>query len=100
MAPTQITIDGVEYQLEPEPARASLGDGPAMLWGFPVNVMRDGERVSRKTCFVGRLSVQARDPLAPDAPYDVLEPILHTLAYEKIAERIAAEAFENEIIYA
>lgn len=97
---SMVTVDGVDYELEAEPARASLSDGPAMMWGFPVNVRRDGELVSRKTCFVGRLSVQARDPEAPDAPYDVLEPILHDLAFEKILARIEAKEFDSEILFA
>ena len=53
--------DGTSYGLVPEGVRTSLSDGPAMLWGFQVKVM-DGERVvCVKTCFVGRVSVQARN---------------------------------------
>lgn len=93
-------VDGVEYQLEAEPVRASLSDGPSMLWGFPVNVRRGGELVSRKTCFVGRISVAARDPQAPDAPFDVLEPILHDLAFARVKARIEKSEFDNEIVFA
>ncbi len=95
-----VTVDGVEYELEAEEIRASLSDGPAMLWGFPVNVRRDGEVVSRKTCFVGRISVAARDREAPDAPYDVLEPILHELAFARVTARIEKNEFDNEIVFA
>ncbi len=96
-----VNVDGVDYELDAEPARTSLiGEGAPMLWGFPVNVRRDGEVVSRKTCFVGRISVAARNPEAPDAPYDVLEPVLHELAFERIVKRIEAQEFENEIVFA
>lgn len=97
---TTVTVEGVDYELEAEPVRASLSDGPTMLWGFPVNVRRGGEVVSRKTCFVGRISVAARDPQAPDAPFDVLEPILHELAFARVKARIEKHELDNEIVFA
>jgi hypothetical protein len=96
----RVEVEGVAYELDPQPLRTSLGDGPAMLWGFEVNVLRDGRRVGVKTCFVGRVTVQARDPAAPDAPIDVLAPVLHDLAFEKIVQRLREGEPGDEIVFA
>lgn len=91
---------GTAYRIAPEGVRASLSDGPAMLWGFQVKVF-DGETlVCIKTCFVGRVSVQVRNPDAPDAPGDILIPILHELAFEKVAAAIREGNLEDEIVFA
>jgi hypothetical protein len=71
-----------------------------MLWGFQVRILRDGEEVGIKTCFVGRVSVQVRNPDALEAPIDVLAPILHELAFEKIVERLREGEPGDEIVFA
>ena len=93
-------VDGRSYELAPQPLRASLSDAPSMLWGFQVHVLRDGELVGVKTCFVGRVSVQVRTPAALDAPIDVLAPVLHELAAAKIRDRLAAGEEGDEIVFA
>lgn len=95
-----IEVDGVTYTLVPEPMRTSLSDGPTMLWGFPVRILRDGEPVGTKTCFVGRISVAARDPQAPDAPAERLVPILHELAFARIRSRLEKGEAGDEIVFA
>ncbi len=95
-----IDVDGVAYELVAEPVRTSLSDGPPMLWGFPVNVLRDGETVSRKTCFVGRVSVQSRNPAALDAPSDVLIPVVYELAFERVRARVEKGELDDEIVFA
>jgi hypothetical protein len=84
----------------PDAVRTSLSDDAPMLWGFQVRVYRGEELVCVKTCFVGRVSVHARDPGAPDAPSDRLAPVLHELALEKIRPAIEAGALEDEIVFA
>jgi hypothetical protein len=49
---------------------------------------------------VGRVSVQVRNPDAPDAPGDILIPILHELACEKVAAAIREGNLEDEIVFA
>jgi hypothetical protein len=100
MTQRRVEVEGVAYELDPQPVRTSLGDGPAMLWGFEVRVLRDGREVGRKTCFVGRVSVQFRDAEAPDAPIDRLLPVLHELAFTKIEERLRAGEPGDEILFA
>ena len=100
MNETVIEADGVAYTLQAEAVRTSLGDGPPMLWGFPVRVLREGALVSTKTCFVGRVSVAARDPGAPDAPSDRLIPVLYALAFERVRARIEKGEFGDEIVFA
>jgi len=96
----RVEVEGEVYELDPQPLRTSLSEGPAMLWGFQVRILRDGEEVGIKTCFVGRVSVQVRNPDAPEAPIDVLAPILHELAFEKIVERLREGEPGDEIVFA
>jgi hypothetical protein len=84
----------------PEGVRASLSDGPAMLWGFQVRVTDGDTLVCIKTCFVGRVSVQVRRPDALDAPAEILIPVLHELALEKVAEAIRAGDLDDELVFA
>jgi hypothetical protein len=88
------------YELDPQPIRTSLTEGPPMLWGFQVRVLRDGEQVGIATCFVGRVSVQLRDEAALEGPIEGLVPVLHELAFEKIEERLRAGEPADEIIFA
>ncbi|HWH13433.1 MAG TPA: hypothetical protein VNT51_01710 [Miltoncostaeaceae bacterium] len=97
---TVMEVDGVRYQLVAEPVRSSLSDSAAMLWGFPVRILRDGERIATKTCFVGRISVAALDPQAPDAPAERLVPVLHELAFARIRNRLEKGELGDEIVFA
>lgn len=100
MTQHELEVEGRIFQLEPQPIRTSLTDGPAMLWGFQVKVLSGGEEISIKTCFVGRVSVQFRDASAPDGPIEALLPVLHQLAYEKIEARLREGELEDEILFA
>jgi hypothetical protein len=71
-----------------------------MLWGFQVHVLREGELLGVKTCFVGRVGVQARAPEALEGPIDALLPVLHELALEKVRERLARGETGDEILFA
>ena len=95
-----VEVDGVSYELEAQGIRTSLTDGPAMLWGFQVHVLRDGELAGIKTCFVGRVSVQSRAPEVLDAPLEVMLPVLHELAFARVREQIAESGPEDELVFA
>lgn len=100
MTQRRLELDGRAYELDPQPVRTSLTDGPAMLWGFEVRVLSDGEELGVKTCFVGRVSVQFRDAAAPDGPMEALLPVLHELAFEKIEGRLREGEPGDEILFA
>jgi hypothetical protein len=95
-----VEVEGTTYTLVPQPLRTSLSDSPAALWGFQVHVLRDGELVGIKTCFVGRVRVHTKDPAAADGPVAALMPILHDVAVGKIRERIEQGATGDEILFA
>jgi hypothetical protein len=97
----RVEVEGKTYVLVPREIRASLSDGPTMLWGFQVQVLdEDDQELGIKTCFVGRVSVQFRNAAAPDAPIDVLAPVLHELAFEKVEARLAEGEAGDEILFA
>jgi hypothetical protein len=100
MSNRQVEVEDTVYELDPQPVRTSLTDGPTMLWGFQVRVLRDGEQLGIKTCFVGRVSVQFRDAQALDGPIEGLLPVLHELAFAKVEERLRAGEPGDEIIFA
>ncbi len=101
MTQRRVEVEGTSYTLVPREVRTSLTDGPPMLWGFQVQVLDEEEReLGIKTCFVGRVSVQFRNPDAPDGPIDVLAPILHELAFAKIEARLAEGEPGDEILFA
>jgi len=100
MSHRRVEVEDAVYELDPQPVRTSLTDGPTMLWGFQVRVLRDGQEVAIKTCFVGRVSVQFRDAAALDGPIEDLLPVLHELAFEKVEERLRAGEPGDEIIFA
>ncbi|MCX6409617.1 MAG: hypothetical protein NT143_04130, partial [Actinobacteria bacterium] len=58
----EVEIEGAAYVLRAEPPRTSLTDDAHTLWGFNIEVMKGGAPVCIKTCFVGRVSMQARHP--------------------------------------
>ncbi len=96
----RVTADGVDYVLVPQPIRTSLTDDPAAMWGFQVHVMRDDELVGIKTCFVGRIRVHTIAPHVVDGPTSDLAPIVYGVALDKIVERLAEGAPEDEILFA
>lgn len=96
----RVAVDGVEYRLEPQPVRQSLSEAAPMLWGFEVFVFRGDERVGVKTCFVGRVSMQARHPGALEGGVDTLAPALYDLALAKIRERLTVGEPGDEILFA
>ena len=61
----RVETEGRVYELDPQPVRTSLTDGPSMLWGFQVRILENGEEMGIKTCFVGRVSVEFRDEAGP-----------------------------------
>lgn len=100
MTHRRVETETSTYELDPQPIRTSLTDGPPMLWGFQVRVLENGQEIAIKTCFVGRVSVQFRDEAALDGPIEQLLPVLHELAFEKIEERLRAGEPGDEIIFA
>jgi len=101
MTQRRVEVEGLTYTLVPREVRASLTDGPTMLWGFQVQVLDEQEReLGIKTCFVGRVSVQFRDEDALDAPIDRLAPVLHELAFEKVEDRLREGEPGDEILFA
>ena len=96
----QVETESGTYELDPQPVRTSLTDGPPMLWGFQVRILQNGEEIAIKTCFVGRVSVQFRDEAALDGPIEGLLPVLHELAFEKVEERLRAGEPGDEILFA
>lgn len=100
MTERQLEVEGRPFTLEPQPIRTSLTDGPAMLWGFEMRVRSGETPVCVKTCFVGRVSVQFRNADAPDAPLEILLPVLHELAFEKVEKRLQEGELDDEIVFA
>ena len=96
----EIDAGGTHYVLEPQPIRTSLSDSPAALWGFQVHVLRGGDLVGIKTCFVGRVRVHSKNPAAVDGPVADLLPILHEVAVEKIRARLDEGEPGDEILFA
>jgi hypothetical protein len=96
----RVEVEGTAYELDFQPVRTSLSDAPTMLWGFEVQVRRDGQPVGIKTCFVGRVGVHADHPEALEGPIDALLPVLHDRAEARIRERLAAGEPGDEILFA
>lgn len=99
MTKRRVETEGTVYELDPQPLRTSLTDGPPMLWGFQVRVLRAGAEVGIKTCFIGRVSVQFRDAEALDGPTEALAPVLHEIAFEKIEARLREGEAGDEILF-
>jgi hypothetical protein len=95
-----ITADGRQFELRAEPPRTSLTDDAHTLWGFNVEVVEGGEVVAIKTCFVGRVSVQARHPEALAGTAEDIAAVVHTLALDKVAEGLAKGEVEDSIVFA
>jgi hypothetical protein len=100
VTPDRVTVPGTPYALDFQPLRSSLSDAPPMLWGFQVHVLEGERLVGVKTCFVGRVGVQARKPEALEGTVEDLVPTLHELAMEKIRPRLEAGEAGDEILFA
>jgi hypothetical protein len=99
-APRQIAVQGVQYELRPGPVRQSLGEEAPTLWGFEMQVLRDGEPLGIKTCFIGRVSVHTRSPEALEGGMQDLAPVLYDLGQEKVVEQLEAGQLDDEILFA
>jgi hypothetical protein len=95
-----ITAGGRQFELRAEPPRTSLTDDAHTLWGFNVDVLEGGAVVAIKTCFVGRVSVQARHPEALAGTAGDIAAVVHSLALDKVAEGLAAGEVEDSIVFA
>ncbi|MGD9694110.1 MAG: hypothetical protein AB7V42_00430 [Thermoleophilia bacterium] len=100
MTQRRLEIEGHVYELDPQPIRTSLTDGPTMLWGFEVNITRDGDPLAVKTCFVGRASVQFRKAEVLSGATEDLVEVLHELAFEKIEAGLRAGEDDDAILFA
>ena len=100
MSEHTVTRGGVEYTVAFGAVRQSLSEDQPMLWGFPADISGPDGHLGRKTCFVSRVSVQARDAAALEGGMDTLAPALYALALEKIAERLDAGEPGDEITFA
>ena len=98
-APRDVAAGGTDYQLRPGPIRQSLGEEAPMMWGFEMQVLREGTPLGIKTCFVGRVTVQTREPEALKGGMDVLAPVLYDVGQEKVVERLEAGELEDEILF-
>jgi hypothetical protein len=95
-----LDIAGTAYVLRAEPPRTSLTDDAHTLWGFNVEVMKDGVPICIKTCFVGRVSVQARHPEALEGTAEDISTVVHGLAFAKVEESLAKGDLDDGIVFA
>lgn len=100
MSTRTVTVDGTEYELVAEPPRTSLTDDAHTLWGFNVQVLRAGEPVAIKTCFVGRVSVQARHPEALQGTAEDIAAVVHGMAFDKIEQGLGTGDVEDALVFA
>ena len=100
MSRIAVEAGGVAYEVDPQPVRTSLTDTVHTMWGFEMDVLRDGARVGVKTCFVGRVSVQGRHPEALAGTFDDLVPVLYDLAMVKVRARLDDGEPGDEILFA
>ena len=100
MSTRDLDIAGTAYVLRAEPPRTSLTDDAHTLWGFNVEVMKDGVPICIKTCFVGRVSVQARHPEALEGTAEDISTVVHGLAFAKVEESLAKGDLDDGIVFA
>lgn len=95
-----MTAGGRTLELVAEPPRTSLTDEAHTLWGFNVQV-REGDHVlAVKTCFVGRVSVQARRPEALQGTAEDIAAVVHAMAFDKIEEGLAGGEVDDALVFA
>ncbi len=100
MSTRTVTAGGREFELVAEPPRTSLTDDAHTLWGFNVTVREGGEVVAIKTCFVGRVTVQARHPEALQGTAEDIAGVVHRLAFDRSAEGLAAGEVDDALVFA
>ena len=100
MSTRNVTASGREFELVAEPPRTSLTDEAHTLWGFNVEVREAGQVVAVKTCFVGRVTVQARHPEALAGTAEDIAAVVHQMAFDKIEEGLAKGEVEDALVFA
>jgi len=88
------------FTLRAESPRTSLSEGDTTLWGFNVEVLDGGHPICIKTCFVGRVSVQARAPEALKGTAADIAVVVHGFAFDKVVESLAKGDYEDGIVFA
>ena len=100
MSTRNVTASGREFELVAEAPRTSLTDEAHTLWGFNVEVREGGQVVAVKTCFVGRVTVQARHPEALAGTAEDIAAVVHQLAFDKIEEGLAKGEVDDALVFA
>ncbi len=96
----EVTAGGRTFTLRAESPRTSLTDEAHTLWGFNVEVLDGGHPICIKTCFVGRVSVQARAPEALTGTAEDIAVVVHDFAFDKVVESLANGDCEDGIVFA
>lgn len=100
MSTRTVTVGERTFELVAEPPRTSLTDDAHTLWGFNVQVRENGTPVAVKTCFVGRVTVQARHPEALGGTAEDIAEVVHRLAFDKIEEGLSSGPVEDALVFA
>ena len=100
MSTRTVTAGGRDFELVAEPPRTSLTDDAHTLWGFNVQVLENGEVLAIKTCFVGRVSVQARHPEALQGTAEDIAAVVHQMAFDKIEQGLASGEVDDALVFA
>jgi hypothetical protein len=95
-----VTVGDRQFELAAEPPRTSLTDDAHTLWGFNVEVRENGAPVAIKTCFVGRVTVQARHPEALQGTAEDIARVVHQMAFDKIEEGLASGDVDDALVFA
>jgi len=95
-----VTAGERTFELVAEPPRTSLTDDAHTLWGFNVEVREGGSTVAIKTCFVGRVTVQARHPEALGGTAEDIAAVVHQLAFDKIEQGLASGPVDDALVFA
>ncbi len=96
----EVTTGGRTFTLRAEAPRTGLTEEAHTLWGFNVEVLEGGHPICIKTCFVGRVSVQARAPEALTGPAEHIAAAVHGFALDKVVESLANGDYEDAIVFA
>lgn len=100
MSTRTVTVGDRQFELAAEPPRTSLTDDAHTLWGFNVEVRENGAPVAIKTCFVGRVTVQARHPEALQGTAEDIARVVHQMAFDKIEEGLATGEVDDALVFA
>lgn len=100
MSTRTVTVDDRTFELVAEPPRTSLTDDAHTLWGFNVEVREGGAPVAIKTCFVGRVTVQARHPEALQGTAEDIARVVHQMAFDKIEQGLAGGELDDALVFA